>query len=112
MEWWKELWLNEGFATFVGTQAVANFFPEWDVWKQFISDYIFRAFKVCITTANANPFRLIRCVIRIQSKWMSVKQETSTRFSMQSLIAKELALFVWFLITLGRRASERASTST
>lgn len=27
MEWWKELWLNEGFATFVGTQAVAHFYP-------------------------------------------------------------------------------------
>jgi len=40
MEWWKELWLNEGFATFVGTQAVDHLFPEWKVWTQFISDYI------------------------------------------------------------------------
>ncbi|PRP78523.1 hypothetical protein PROFUN_13580 [Planoprotostelium fungivorum] len=40
MEWWKELWLNEGFATFVGTQAIDHIFPEWKVWTQFISDYI------------------------------------------------------------------------
>jgi aminopeptidase N len=44
MEWWSELWLNEGFATFVGNQAVHAFFPEWEIWTQFISDYIFRAF--------------------------------------------------------------------
>lgn len=31
MKWWDELWLNEGFATWVGYYAVAEFFPEWDV---------------------------------------------------------------------------------
>jgi aminopeptidase N len=30
--------LNEGFASFVGEQAVAHIFPDWDVWTQFISD--------------------------------------------------------------------------
>jgi puromycin-sensitive aminopeptidase len=39
MEWWKELWLNEGFATFVGVQATAHLFPEWDMWTNFQSDY-------------------------------------------------------------------------
>jgi puromycin-sensitive aminopeptidase len=39
MEWWKELWLNEGFATFVGVQAVAHLFPEWDMWTNFQTDY-------------------------------------------------------------------------
>jgi len=39
MEWWKELWLNEGFATFVGNQAVDHLFPEWDTWTQFLSQY-------------------------------------------------------------------------
>jgi len=40
MQWWKELWLNEGFATFIGTQAVAHLFPQWDMWTQFLSDYM------------------------------------------------------------------------
>ncbi|SCW01187.1 LAFE_0D07008g1_1 [Lachancea fermentati] len=31
MKWWDELWLNEGFATWVGYHAVAKFFPQWDV---------------------------------------------------------------------------------
>jgi len=43
MEWWKELWLNEGFATFVGTQAVNHIQPDWDMWTAFGSDYFGRA---------------------------------------------------------------------
>ncbi|KAL7747575.1 hypothetical protein RI367_007016 [Sorochytrium milnesiophthora] len=35
---WDELWLNEGFATWVGTLGAHNLFPEWDIWTQFLSD--------------------------------------------------------------------------
>ncbi|KAH3899138.1 M1 family metallopeptidase SCDLUD_004564 [Saccharomycodes ludwigii] len=31
MNWWDELWLNEGFATWLGYVAVSKFFPHWDV---------------------------------------------------------------------------------
>ncbi|KAF9908821.1 hypothetical protein BX616_011369 [Lobosporangium transversale] len=36
MEWWEHLWLNEGFATWVGTLAVDHLFPSWDTWSNFI----------------------------------------------------------------------------
>lgn len=36
MEWWTHLWLNEGFATYIEHLAVAELFPEYEVWKQFI----------------------------------------------------------------------------
>ncbi|KAF9908820.1 hypothetical protein BX616_011368 [Lobosporangium transversale] len=36
MEWWDHLWLNEGFATWVGTLAVDHLFPKWDTWPTFI----------------------------------------------------------------------------
>jgi len=38
MEWWSELWLNEGFATWVGWLAADFLFPEWDIWTEFILD--------------------------------------------------------------------------
>jgi len=38
MEWWSDLWLNEGFATWVGWLAADYLFPEWDIWTEFIVD--------------------------------------------------------------------------
>lgn len=38
MSWWSDLWLNEGFATFVGWLAVDKIFPSWDVWTQFCTE--------------------------------------------------------------------------
>lgn len=31
MKWWDDLWLNEGFATWMEAKAVAGWKPEWDV---------------------------------------------------------------------------------
>lgn len=38
MEWWSDLWLNEGFATWVGWLAADHLFPEWDIWTEFVVD--------------------------------------------------------------------------
>lgn len=38
MEWWSDLWLNEGFATWVGWLAADRLFPEWDIWTEFVVD--------------------------------------------------------------------------
>ncbi|OAD78274.1 hypothetical protein PHYBLDRAFT_154347 [Phycomyces blakesleeanus NRRL 1555(-)] len=38
MEWWDHLWLNEGFATWVGWFALDHIHPEWDVWTNFVTD--------------------------------------------------------------------------
>ncbi|RKP39469.1 peptidase family M1-domain-containing protein [Dimargaris cristalligena] len=38
MEWWSDLWLNEGFATWVGNYAVDKLFPEWNVWTSFVME--------------------------------------------------------------------------
>ena len=38
MKWWNDLWLNESFATFMATKIVDEFYPEWDLWDQFLDD--------------------------------------------------------------------------
>jgi len=38
MKWWDDLWLNESFATFISYKAVAKFYPEWEMWSQFLHD--------------------------------------------------------------------------
>lgn len=38
MRWWTDLWLNEGFASWVEYLAVDQLFPEWEMWTQFITD--------------------------------------------------------------------------
>ena len=32
MAWWDNLWLNEGFASWMGTKCTAKFNPQWEVW--------------------------------------------------------------------------------
>ena len=40
MDWWNELWLNEGFATWVGWHAVDHLYPEFQVWPQFVTEAV------------------------------------------------------------------------
>ena len=32
MAWWDNLWLNEGFASWMGTKCTAHFNPQWEIW--------------------------------------------------------------------------------
>lgn len=40
MDWWSELWLNEGFATWVGWLAIDYLYPDFQVWCQFVTEAV------------------------------------------------------------------------
>lgn len=38
MRWWTDLWLNEGFASWMEYLAIDNIYPDWQLWIQFAVD--------------------------------------------------------------------------
>lgn len=43
MKWWDDLWLNESFATYMAYKALDNFWPEWNVWTDYLIHAVFGA---------------------------------------------------------------------
>src|SRR5437867_1821088 len=37
MSWWDDLWLNESFATWMGSKTVGALHPDWRMWTQFLN---------------------------------------------------------------------------
>ena len=57
MSWWSELWLNEGFATWVGWMAVNHVFQNGIFGKHFILDEFLRAQKLD-SLQNSHPIEV------------------------------------------------------
>lgn len=36
MKWWKDLWLNESFATYMAYKAADHYNPEWNLWNDYL----------------------------------------------------------------------------
>ncbi len=57
MEWWTDLWLNEGFASFIEYLAVDHIFPDWDIWTQFLVTEMGEAYQLD-SLKNTHPIEI------------------------------------------------------
>lgn len=46
MHWWTDLWLNEGFASYMEHLGTHRLFPKWNIWEQYVSGRMATAFKL------------------------------------------------------------------
>ncbi len=57
MEWWTDLWLNEGFASYMENYCVNHMFPEWHVWDLYLADRYSIALRLD-ALANSHPIEV------------------------------------------------------
>ena len=58
MRWWTDLWLNEGFASWIEYLVTDHNFPEWQMWTQFVVDEQQQALKLD-ALENTHPIEVI-----------------------------------------------------
>lgn len=54
LSWWDDLWLNEGFASYVEYKGVTNYHPDWDMEGQFLIKDLHRVMDLD-ATINSHP---------------------------------------------------------
>ncbi|MFT3726222.1 MAG: M1 family metallopeptidase [Terricaulis sp.] len=59
MQWWDDLWLNEGFASWMASKATEHLHPDWHPWLQQLSG---GAARVMTTDARAGTHPVVRPV--------------------------------------------------
>lgn len=57
MEWWTDLWLNEGYASFMEHLCVDNLYPQYKIWTQFLITRYTRALDLD-ALANTHPIEV------------------------------------------------------
>ena len=57
MSWWTDLWLNEGFASYMENLCTDHLFPEWHVWDLYLADRYAVALRLD-ALANSHPIEV------------------------------------------------------
>ncbi|KAJ1361682.1 pp2a multicopy suppressor [Parelaphostrongylus tenuis] len=57
MKWWTDLWLKEGFASFMEYLLVAHLCPEFKIWEHFVNDELAQGFNLD-ALRNSHPIEV------------------------------------------------------
>lgn len=57
MQWWTDLWLNEGFASYMENLCIDELYPQWHVWDQYLSDRYALALRLD-SLSNSHPIEV------------------------------------------------------
>jgi puromycin-sensitive aminopeptidase len=57
MNWWTDLWLNEGFASYMENLCIDALFPQWHVWDLYLADRYTVALRLD-SLANSHPIEI------------------------------------------------------
>jgi len=82
MKWWNDLWLNEGFASYMEYKGVQNYHPDWDLETQFLTDgktIRLQDLRTAFSRINSNPWKS-QHLAEIQSYLVQHLAKTLTYF--------------------------------
>ena len=65
MEWWSDLWLNEGFATWIEYLCVDHTHPEYEIWTNFLTNEYTLALSLD-AQASSHPIQVTESVLALQ----------------------------------------------
>ncbi|XP_072292126.1 alanyl (membrane) aminopeptidase-like b [Eucyclogobius newberryi] len=88
MKWWNELWLNEGFATYMSYLAVDSVEPSFKMKDKFISDELHTAFEA---DALASSHPLTPSAIEVQTRDEIMGMFDQITYSKGAVVLKMLA---------------------
>ena len=110
MAWWDNLWLNEGFASWMGTKCTAHFNPQWEVWLR--KTCTARSHSARRHSARKRPWKATRVRRRIRFNKRSPLKRKRTAPSTTSPTKKGSRSFGCSRVSWAKKFSVTASANT
>ena len=84
MKWFDDLWLKEGFATFMAYKAMEKVLPEYDVWKVFYERTKQRAYLTDVTRGTTPIYQEIPNLSAAKSAYGNIVYQKAPSFLKQA----------------------------